>query len=115
MKNPVDACLLPNDYVAIADYDNGLLILNSVGELVEHRHSSRELNACGVASTQRHYKLVLLVFRDGMWIINVYDNFELVDSISCPQDTQIENWALRRVVVVSEVRFFIRFFVMNFQ
>lgn len=111
MKNPVDACLLPNDYLAIADYDNGLLILNSVGELVEHRRSARELNACGVASTQRQYKLLLLVFRDGLWIINVYDNFELVDSINCPQDAEIENWALRRVVVVPEVKKNIQLFL----
>lgn len=100
MKNPVDACLLPDDYIAIADYDNGLLILNSLGDLIQHRKSPNEVNACGVAATRATARLLLLVVRDGVWSVNIYNyNFSLLETARCPTDAQIENWALRRLVV----------------
>jgi len=55
LKNPVDFCVL-DDCFAIADYDNGLLILNAVGEVVEHRKDPEELNSCGVSYINKYLK-----------------------------------------------------------
>lgn len=109
MKNPVDLCLLPNDDVAIADYDNGLLIVNDLGEVIEHKKTFHEVNACGVAcvrggASSPAFRIFLLVVRDGVWTINVYRNYDLVEMARCPTDAQIENWALRRLVVCVDTR-----------
>lgn len=103
LKNPVDACLLPDGFVAIADYDNGFVLVNQLGETVEHLCGEQEKNACGVAFCPEGLKLLVLVYKDGCWAVNVYRNFRtLTESLKCPTDPQLEGWALRKLVVTPD-------------
>lgn len=48
LKSPVDVCLLPNDCLAVADYDNGFLLLSPAGDVLRHHCPLPEgKNACG--------------------------------------------------------------------
>ncbi len=47
-------------------------------------------------------RLFVLVFKEGDWLINVYVDFALSDTIRCPVDPQIEGWGLRRISISND-------------
>uniref|UniRef100_A0A915KNA5 Uncharacterized protein n=1 Tax=Romanomermis culicivorax TaxID=13658 RepID=A0A915KNA5_ROMCU len=108
VRNPVDMCVLPDDYFAIADYSNGLVIIGPQGTLIGHKNSIRDVNACGVgalrlrSSDEKCTLLVLVCQNSTQWKINFYEGFQLTQAVDCPEDGQIESWALRRIVVAAE-------------
>lgn len=74
LKNPVDLCMLPDEQIAVADYDNGCVIVNTVGDVIEHKDAPEDKNACGVACLKRDGgRLFVLVFRSAQFFPNSFN------------------------------------------
>lgn len=102
MKNPVDICALPNQCLAIADYDNGFLVITCSGDTVKHCTVADGKNACGVccSSNDDDFRLLVLGYKDGHWSVHAYTcAYELLDTIACPDDALIETWAMRKMSI----------------
>jgi hypothetical protein len=42
-------------------------------------------------------------YKDGTWTINIFTGqFDLIESVICPDDANIETWAMRKIVMAED-------------
>uniref|UniRef100_A0A0K0FUR1 Uncharacterized protein n=1 Tax=Strongyloides venezuelensis TaxID=75913 RepID=A0A0K0FUR1_STRVS len=103
MENPVDLAI-GFECIAIADYDNGVLFIDTEGRVLMHLET-KPYRICGVGFRDNNDYIVLLAYSDGKWSILVYNTGDSsqIGTYECPSKPLIPSWALHRMVILNDV------------
>ncbi|KAI6177461.1 hypothetical protein M3Y97_00909700 [Aphelenchoides bicaudatus] len=105
MANPVDM-VVDGDFLAIADYDNGIHFVNNK-ECARRHFNTDPFRICGVQfwhdeRDTRHVIMLAYVTESEKWTINVHSwpDFEEELIFECPAQPSVPTWARRKITLV---------------